>query len=255
MNLLLRRWALNRWDVIFATAALLAALVAGYVIWPNWPNLGDKVSAAIVAGWFAVVLATFSGITRIITARQSLIRLLLSEIKAMQYGLSTMDMFDFFADVHKTPESGARGFADAPRDEDYFKTFDAIGQNVGNLDPMVVEAIVRYYMYFKMSRDAASAMKSWETQHDPWVRKTHVEYVVKLLAISMTWGFVALWFMGFRASEQEKLIKGKMEKSYDAVFRAGEFAKLISGHPRSTDLARFFDVRSSKSRTENGRRL
>jgi hypothetical protein len=103
-------------------------------------------------------------------------------------------MFDFWALVHAHAELGPAGFADVPREENYFALFHGVIGNVANLHPRVVEAIVRYYTYLKMSRDAAGALKSWDkgvTQ--PELRQLHVTYVVQLLSLSCLWGFVALW--------------------------------------------------------------
>ena len=53
-----------------------------------------------------------------------------------------------------------------------------------------VDAIVRFYTYLKMSRDAAAALHSWKDQKDPAIRQVHVVYVIQLLTLSMLWGFV-----------------------------------------------------------------
>jgi hypothetical protein len=115
-----------------------------------------------------------------------------------------------------------------------------VGDNIGNLHPKVVEAVVRFYMYLKMSRDAAAALKSWEKQTDPTVQKMHVVYVIKLLSISMLWGFVALSFMGFEAQTQDRDFMKKMLLAYDTVMGNDMFSELCSTHVRSREIERFF---------------
>jgi hypothetical protein len=75
-------------------------------------------------------------------------------------------MFEFWTNLHANPEIGALGFADIPRKEDYFATYHTVGNNIGSLHPRVLEAVVRFYMYLKMSRDAAASLNSWEKQSD-----------------------------------------------------------------------------------------
>ena len=149
-------------------------------------------------------------------------------------------MFEFWARLHADPEVGALGFADVPREEDYFSTYHTVGNNVGSLHPKAVEAVVRFYMYLKMSRDAAAALKSWEKQSDCAIRKMHIVYVMKLLSISMLWGFVALWFMGLVAHTQDTDFMKKMEAGYDAVMGRGMFFELCSTHVRAAEIMKFF---------------
>src|SRR3954447_11227221 len=82
--------------------------------------------------------------------------------------------------------------------------FHSVIGNVANLQPRVVEAIVRFYTYLKMSRDAAGSLASWEQQTNLDVRRHHVSYVVYLLALSMIWGHVALWHMGQAARKADR---------------------------------------------------
>jgi len=82
--------------------------------------------------------------------------------------------------VFENPGTGGFGFADVPRDEDYFQAFHSLSDNIGNLHPRTVEALVRFYTYLKMSRDAAAALHSWREQTNPKVRQMHVVYVVRL---------------------------------------------------------------------------
>jgi hypothetical protein len=243
----LRRWALNRADLIFGAVVLLVMVLAVVVaisspIWERLSGVGSdgKLIGALLAGWVTVFLAGLGGAVRITSTRQSLTSLFRSEIKALQFGLSTMDMFEFWKELHSNPGVGALGFADAPRKEDYFKAYHTVGDNVGNLHPKVVEAVVRFYMYLKMSRDAAAALKSWEKQPDLAVRKMHVSYVIDLLSLSMLWGFVALWFMGWVAQTQDTDFMKKIESGYDAIKGRGMFSKLCSAHVRAAQIAKFF---------------
>ncbi len=245
----LRRWALNRGDLVIAVVALvvitvlaaLGILSQGAQSWAFGSATPDaKLTGAIFAGWVAIVLAGIGGAVRITSTRQGLTSLFSSEIRALQFGLSTMEMFGFWAVAYAKPEVGAMGFADVPRDEKYFETFHSVADNIGNLQPKVVEAIVRFYTYLKMSRDAAASLYSWEKQTDPLIRQLHVTYVVRLLSISMLWGFVALWSMGFRARQQEIEFLKKIEQGYDAVVGSRRFADMVGQHPEATQLRSFF---------------
>jgi hypothetical protein len=254
----LRRWALNRADIILG-ALVLSTMVLAAVVAVSSGSLRErllgtgsdgKLIAALLAGWIAIFLAGAGGAIKVTSTRQSLTSLFRSEIKALQFGLSTMDMFEFWTKLYANPEIGCLGFADMPREEDYFKTYHSVGENIGNLHPKVVEAVVRFYMYLKMSRDAAAALKSWEKQTDSTVRKMHVVYVIRLLSISMLWGFVALSFMGFEAQVQDRDFMKKMLSSYDAVIGNGAFPELCSTHVRSREIVRFFGPGDNISSTQ-----
>jgi len=247
--MLARRWALNRADLGLGIVAL--CLISAVIAVPVFskaarvsllgkPDFDDAVATALLAAWVAIVLAGIGGGLKITSTRQSLTSLFTSEIRALQFGLSTMEMFKFWTAVFENPELGGFGCADVPRDEDYFQTFHSLSDNIGNLHPRTVEALVRFYTYLKMSRDAAAALHSWREQTSPKIRQVHVLYVVRLLALSMVWGFVALHSMGApcQASDQEFLTK--IRQAYDAVSSVGAFRDLVSRHPRQREIRDFF---------------
>lgn len=245
---LFRRLALNRIDLIAGVVAIAIVIVAGIVIWtiPESVNVKSAVSdkdiaAALLGGWVAILLAMIGGAIKITSTRQSLIRLFVSEIKALQFGLSNMEMFESWRELYDKPERGPTGFADAPRQENYFQYFDALGDNIGNLHPNVVEAVVRFYTYLKMSRDAAAKLHGWDHLKDIAERRVQVRQVVNLLTQSMLWGFVALWFMGFEAGEQERDFLLKIEATFNAVFGADATKSLREQHVRRAALERFFE--------------
>jgi hypothetical protein len=245
---MIRRWALNRADLILGllSLAVLTSLLCTLVIagnerfLPKDPESRKALITALVAGWVAISLAALGGAIKITAARQSLISVISSEIKAIQYGLARMDMFKFWTVVFSDPEKGAIGFADVPREERYFELFHSVSQNIGNLHPRVAESIVRFYTYFKMSRDAAAALKSWKEQTDPKIRQLHVMYVVNLLGLSMLWGFVALWFMGFRANKQDRDFLMDLKTAYVAVIGENKYEELWREHIRRDALEQFF---------------
>ncbi|WOH80323.1 hypothetical protein RX327_31630 [Bradyrhizobium sp. BEA-2-5] len=57
--------------------------------------------------------------------------------------------------------TGAFGFADAARKEDYFTIFKANAGDLASLDPAVVNDITAFYTFLKASRDATGAMPLW----------------------------------------------------------------------------------------------
>jgi hypothetical protein len=248
----LRRWAMNRADILLGFAVFILMMIAAAIaicsdtVWSRLMGAGTdgKLVVALLTGWLTILLAGVGGAIKITSTRQSLTSLFRSEIKALQFGLLTMDMFEFWTKLHANPEIGALGFADIPRNEDYFATYHTVGNNIGSLHPKVLEAVVRFYMYLKMSRDAAASLNSWENQSDLVVRKMHIVYVVQLLSIGMLWGFVALWFMGFAAQTQDKDFMEKMRTGYDAVIGGDMFSKLCSAHVRSAEIEKFFRARS-----------
>lgn len=228
----LRRWALNRVDLHLGLTLIVLVTIGAVVLVTSVKAqhflFGGKgveaaVAAAILAGWAAIFVAAVGGLIRTTSIRRSLISLLSSEIKALQYGLSNMNMFEFWENAYRNPEQGAFGFADVPREEDYFQLFHSVSDNIGNLHPQVVAAVVRFYTYLKMSRDAAAALHSWKTQTDPSIRRVHVTYVVHLLALSMLWGFAALWFMGFKSGDHERGLLKQIATAYDTVLGTNSF--------------------------------
>jgi hypothetical protein len=253
--LFFRRFALNRADLVLGVVfvSIITAAAAIPVISERARHfLFDQdnakgLAAALFAGWIAIYLACLGGAIKITSARQSLISLLSSEIKAIQFGLQKMDMFEFWAGLFDHPEVGALGFADVPREESYFDIFHSVSDNIGNLHPGIVEAIVRFYTYLKMSRDAAAALKGWEKQPDADVRRVHVKYVVSLLSLSMLWGFVALWMMGFRAGSQERQLQKGIGQAYDAVFGVGAYKEMLLEHVRREALDKYFAQRNDRS--------
>src|SRR5215471_6790772 len=129
--LLFRRWALNRTDLILGLAAVVLTTIVAAVSLVSESaqhllfkqEIGKEVAAPILAGWVAIVLACIGAAIKITSTRRSLISLLSSEIRALQFGLSTMNMFEFWAAIYRNPAGGSLGFADIPRDEDYFQIF------------------------------------------------------------------------------------------------------------------------------------
>jgi hypothetical protein len=238
----MRKFALNRWDLALGVLALL--VISSGAVWTIVFQIQDDdwtTAVAILAGLITILVAGIGAAIKITTRRRNLISLFSSEIKAIQYGLSTMDMFGFWTKVHAHPEKAGFGFADVPRAEDYFATYHSVSDNIGDLHPTITESVVRFYTYLKMSRDAAAALHAWATQTDLSVRRMDVEYVVQLLALSMLWGFVALRCMGFEALPQDQEFLGKIWTGYDAVIGTGKFQELRRGHSRSTWLAEFFE--------------
>lgn len=208
----LRRWAMDRADFALGICLGLALIVLILLIAFSQSvrlslfgtaDFQKSTAPALIAALATLTLTVVAGIVKVTAARQSLSSLITSEIRAIQYGILTMDMFDFWGRVYFHPEGGALGFADTPRKEDYFQIFHSVAQNVGNLHPRAVEAIVRFYSYLKMSRDAAAALHSWKKQEDASLRQMHVKYVIEILALSMNWGFVALWCMGSICQKQD----------------------------------------------------
>jgi hypothetical protein len=247
MRRFLRRWALNRADLILGLTLVLIITVMGSTallserVQSLLPKDGTKgFVAALFAGWVAILLASLGGAIKITSARQSLISLLSSEIKAIQFGLQKMDMFEFWTDLFRHPQKGAVGFADAPREEKYFEIFHKVSDNIGNLHPSVAEAIVRFYTYLKMSRDAASALKTWEKQKNPEIRREQTKYVMSLLTLSMSWGFVALWMMGMKASYSEIALRKAMQLAYDTVFKQGAYEIFENEPVRRAAILAFF---------------
>jgi hypothetical protein len=250
--ILVRRWALNRADLMLGLSSLgiLSVLLGVLIIdgsdrfLPPDGDIRKGVTTALVAGWIAIALACLGGAIKITAARQSLNSVISSEIRAIQYGLAQMDMFKFWATVFSDPEKGAIGFADVPRDESYFELFHSVSQNIGNLHPRVAESIVRFYTYLKMSRDAAAALNSWKQQRNSNIRRLHVTYVVDLLGLSMLWGFIALWFMGYRATMQDREFLNELKSAYIAVIGEKKYEELWNEHIRRDALELFFEVSS-----------
>lgn len=235
----MRRFALNRWDLALGVIALV--VVTAFAAWVALPirSSNPTVATAILGGWITIVVAGVGGAVTITTKRRNLISLFSSEIKAIHYGLSTIKMFEFWMKVHTYPEQAGFGFADVPREEDYFATYHSVIDNIGDLHPNIAESVVRFYTYLKMSRDAAGALHAWKTQTDPSIRKMDVEYVVRLLALATLWGFAALRCMGFRALRQDREFFEEIQLAYDAVIGKGEFQTLLASHARRNWLAEF----------------
>jgi hypothetical protein len=237
-----RRMALNRLDLGLGVFVFIAG--TPIVVWLLWAPLkqgqSDSIAAAALTGWIVILLACLGGAAKITLTRQTIISLFASEIRAIQYGLAMMDMFAFWAALYKAPQQGQIGFADKPRAEQYFETFHSVGSNVGNLHPDAVEAIVRFYTYLKMSRDAAAGLANWATKTDLKGRQDDVRHVITILAQSMLWGFVALYQMGFRANEQDKQLRITLASSYDKIREPDSFAQLEMAHVRSRAIQAFF---------------
>jgi hypothetical protein len=246
----MRVWAINRADFVFGVliSAALGTLIVLLVSSGHFrnllfsdPSLQKSTTSAVTAALGTLLLAIVAGIVKVTSARQSLTSLMTSEIRAIQYGIFIMDMFEFWIRVFDAPEDGALGFADSPREEDYFQLFHSVAQNVGNLHPRSVEAIVRFYSYLKMSRDAAAALKSWEKQKDVEIRRLHVRYVIEILALAMNWGFVALWCMGSDCQKQDRQLLDRSREAYNRACPKS-FEAFFNDHPRINDLKEFFGL-------------
>jgi len=240
-----RRWAI-RADALLGIIAVVLLTIAGVMAWPalvaQGANLPGLVPGAI-AGWVALVVACTGAVIKVTSARQNLVTLFGSEIRAIQFGLFQMDMFAFWERAFSDPAKGAEGFANAPRAEDYFAIFHSASGTIVNLHPHVVESVVRFYTYLKMSRDAAAALAGWEVQK-PSVdrRKADVSYVVRLLSLAMLWGYVARYAMGHAADEADVEQLRELVRIGDAVLGHDTFAKLFRQFPREKQLRAFFGV-------------
>lgn len=75
----------------------------------------------------------------------------------------TMSVQTGNAPTETTEGTGAFGFADAARNEDYFTIFSANAADLASLDPAVVNDIAAFYTFLKASRDATGAMQLWRS--------------------------------------------------------------------------------------------
>jgi hypothetical protein len=223
---LARRWALNRIDLILGiVAAAVGTAIAVYLLLTSGPaSANGSIAAALFSAWVA---ACVGGVVKITSTRRGLISLFSSEIRAIQFGLVTMQMFEFWCSLHANPLQDPIGFAETKPKEDYFTVFHSVANNMGNLHPTAVEAVVRFYTYFKMSRDAAAGLASWEKIKDGEIRKINVEAVIKLLSISMLWGFVALEAMGAKAQRHDNDLYERMTHCYDSAVGKGALMQLV----------------------------
>jgi hypothetical protein len=237
---LVRRWGLNRIDLMLGTVAAAVGTVIAVclLLAPQSTSANESIAAALFSAWVA---ACVGGVVKITSTRRGLISLFSSEIRALQYGLVTMQIFEFWSSLHTDPLQDSTGFAKTKPKEDYFNVFHSVGNNIGNLHPTVVEAVVRFYTYFKMSRDAAAGLASWENIRDGKVRQINVESVIKLLSLSMLWGFVALEAMGAKAQRQDNDLYERMTHCYDSAVGEGALMQVRSGHPRRDALSTYLE--------------
>jgi hypothetical protein len=241
-----RRWAV-RLDVLCGLVATIVLVsVVGWQLFrflPT-PQPGDAkgLGAPIITGSVAILVACVGGIVKITSARQNLITLFSSEIRAIQFGLTVMQMFPFWAEAHARPELGRQGWADAPRTSDYFEIFHAASGTLVNQHPNVVESIVRFYTYFKMSRDAAAAVAGWQEPPDLPKRKRDVEHVVRLLALSMFWGYIARSSMGQLSDASDVDQLHEMVGVMNDVLGPSGYPEMFDLLPRKEALEEFFGV-------------
>jgi len=149
--------------------------------------------------------------------------------------------------AYRNPERGARDFAGPPRTAEYFAIFHATSNTLVNQAPEIVEAVVRFYTYLKMSRDAAAALGTWEgkaelNSEERQDRNKDVKHVVRLLSLSMIWGYVARHFMGQRSDKADVEQIGKIVEMMDAVLEADTFPLFFDRFPHNEALEEFFGV-------------
>src|SRR4051812_47724790 len=106
IRLALRRWAV-RLDVgvgLLAVTGLtaLAARELSAILSGGGAATAETrgLASALIAAWVAVVLACLAGAVKITSTRQGLVTLFTSEIKAIQFGLARMQMFEFWHLLH-----------------------------------------------------------------------------------------------------------------------------------------------------------
>jgi hypothetical protein len=236
-----RRLAL-RPDILFASVGVLAIFFA--LIWAAALTADTpQVSAAFISGGAVLIVALVGTIVKVTTARQNQITLFSSEIRAIQSGLSKMEMVTFWLMVFDKPGDGTKGWADAPRSSDYFALFHAESGTIVSQDPQIVEAIVRFYTYLKMSRDAAAAVAGWQLQKTPdeGARKRDVQHVVRLLGLAVLWGFIARYAMGQHPDRADADLMKSMAAAMDVV-DPGSFARTFEELPHRDALERFFGL-------------
>jgi hypothetical protein len=241
----MRRWAVRLDAILIIVAAIILLTSVAPALLKF--HFFQSMQAPIITGVLAVVTACFAGAMKITAGRQSLLTLYGSEIRAIQYGLSEMRMFDAWISAYRNPERGARDFAGPPRTAEYFAIFHATSNTLVNQAPEIVEAVVRFYTYLKMSRDAAAALGSWEvmaelSSEERQDRNKDVKHVVRLLSLSMIWGYVARHFMGQRSDKADVEQLGKIVETMDAVLEADAFPLFFDRFPHKEALEEFFGI-------------
>jgi hypothetical protein len=85
------------------------------------------------------------------------------------------------------------GFADAARRENYFSIFEKNCQELGTLDPAVIDDVAAFYTFLKAARDATGAMTLWKEPHyDTGMMKSDVTNTIYLCFLMMIHGRRAL---------------------------------------------------------------
>lgn len=101
----LRRWAMDRADFALGICLGLALIVLILLIAFSQSvrlslfgtaDFQKSTAPALIAALATLTLTVVAGIVKVTAARQSLSSLITSEIRAIQYGILTMDMFDFW---------------------------------------------------------------------------------------------------------------------------------------------------------------
>jgi hypothetical protein len=263
---------------------LLAALVACAIVIVLNPPLAERWGLTeqeprnllhqgeVIAAVILLVAGFAAWIVRTAQDRSSHLQMFQSEITALLYGLEEVHMLEFWTALYQKPDSWPMAWADVPRGEDYFSLYHASITALGTLRPSFVESAVRHYTYLKMSRDAARGLDAFkrlkpdlETPEEcratpddtPANRKRQppdditrlkqlqTHDIIKLLSLSLLWGFICLYRSGRRANQTE-------ERLLVAAFLAyNETRETITGTPihavveslplaATKDLGRFF---------------
>jgi hypothetical protein len=111
------------------------------------------IALTVLANWLAVLAGRRHERTSVVTAIRS-------DVRSLVQALEMSRLVDSFVLTYQSPPEKAifPPWSDSPRAEDYFKLYEALAPDIGKLSPDLARETVRFYTFFRISRDAAAPL-------------------------------------------------------------------------------------------------
>jgi hypothetical protein len=150
-------------------------------------QLSPQVQAAIV-GVAGVMVTVFANVVFQLRQRKherdTVITAIRSDVRSIVIAMTSTGIVESFVRTYQSPNENPDfpPWSDAPRGENYFKLYEGLAPQIGRLPAEIAKDVVKFYTYFRISRDAAAPLGSQtEREKRDGTHRRHAENVLKAL--------------------------------------------------------------------------
>ncbi|MET3132583.1 Flp pilus assembly pilin Flp [Oxalobacteraceae bacterium GrIS 1.11] len=191
-----KQFAYDKGGVSAIEYALIGAFIAVAVVLGFGPLANLVQSGACSAGSAAPVICTcdflrqpqvqaaFVGVSGVLLglyvnwrviiaqrthARKSVVTAIRSDIRSIVQALDMIGLVSSFVNTLRSPKKAPEfpPWSDSPREENYFKLYEALTPQIGIVDQELAKEVVRFYTFLRISRDAAHPFSTLREKTKP----------------------------------------------------------------------------------------